>query len=199
MYFPFFTCEVKRGASALDITDRPNTHSMTVAVRALIELYRSVQREKELNQEILAFSVSHDHWSVRTCSCYPIFKGEKITFYRHPIHTFDFVAQDGKDRWSAYRFTKNIYDYYMPKLHKMICSAIDGLPADINFGLSQSASFSQSAPQSSRQSNTESILGEYHSQSSSLASQVTLTTSFTQATEPVSKKPRKQRGGGQQH
>ncbi len=37
MYFPFFTCEVKCGAAALDITDRQNAHSMTVAVRAFVE------------------------------------------------------------------------------------------------------------------------------------------------------------------
>jgi hypothetical protein len=27
MYFPFFTCEVKCGAAALDIADRQNAHS----------------------------------------------------------------------------------------------------------------------------------------------------------------------------
>lgn len=38
MYFPFLTCEVKCGASALDIADRENAHSMTIAVRAVVEL-----------------------------------------------------------------------------------------------------------------------------------------------------------------
>ena len=57
MYFPFFTCEVKCGAVALDIADRQNAQSMTVAVRALVELFRSVKREKELDWEILAFSI----------------------------------------------------------------------------------------------------------------------------------------------
>ena len=37
---------------------------------------------------------------------------------------------------------------------------IDDLPADINFDLSQSASFSQPTPQSSQQLNAESISGE---------------------------------------
>lgn len=35
MYFLFLTCEVKCGASALDIADRQNAHSMTIAVRAV--------------------------------------------------------------------------------------------------------------------------------------------------------------------
>ena len=160
IYFPLFTCQVKCGASALDIADRQNAHSMTVALRALVELFRSVKCEKELDREILTISISHDHTSVRIYGHYPVIEGDKTTFYRHPIHKFDFTALDGKEKWTAYKFAKNVYDYYSPKLHKMICSGIDDLPAGINFNLSQSASFSQSIPQSSQQSNAESILGE---------------------------------------
>ncbi|KAL8696941.1 MAG: hypothetical protein Q9201_007398 [Fulgogasparrea decipioides] len=199
MYFPFFTCEVKCGAAALDVADRQNAHSMTVAVRALVELFRSVEREKELDREILAFSISHDHRSVRIYGYYPVIEGDKTTFYRHPIHEFSFTALNGREKWTAYKFTKNMYDIYMPSLLKRICSAIDDLPAGINFDLSQSASFSQSTSQTSQPSNTESVLGEDDSQSSFLASQeVTPTTSFTQATEPTFKKPRNKRAGGQQ-
>ena len=129
--------------------------------------------------------------------CFPI-EGDKTTFYRHPIHTFDFTALDGKEKWTTLKFVKNIYDHHSPKIHKLICSAIDDLPAGISFDLSQSASFSQSTPQSSQQSYAESTLGEDYSQSSFLASQeVTPTTSFTQATEPAFKKPRNKRAGGQ--
>ena len=65
MYFPFLTCEVKCGAAALDIADRQNAHSMTLAVRAIVELFQYVGREKELDREILAFSISHDHRAVK--------------------------------------------------------------------------------------------------------------------------------------
>lgn len=58
MYFPFLTCEVKYGAAALDIADRQNAHSMTLAVRGIVELFRLIKREKELYREILAFSIS---------------------------------------------------------------------------------------------------------------------------------------------
>ena len=160
MYFPFFTYEVKCGAAALDIADRQNAHSITVAVRALVELFRSVKREKELDREILAFSISHDHRSVRIYGHHPVIEGDKTTFYRHSIHEFSLMALDGKEKWTAYKFTKNVYDTYMPKLHKRICSAIDDLPAGINFDLSETASFSQPTPQSSQQSNTDSMLGE---------------------------------------
>ncbi|KAL2132770.1 hypothetical protein VTI74DRAFT_3394 [Chaetomium olivicolor] len=58
MYFPFLTCEVKCVAAALDIADRQNAHSMTLAVRGIVELLRAVKREDEVNWKILAFSVS---------------------------------------------------------------------------------------------------------------------------------------------
>jgi hypothetical protein len=35
---------------------------------------------------------------------------EKITFYCYAIYTFDFIALDSKEKWTAYKFTKNIYD-----------------------------------------------------------------------------------------
>ena len=189
MYFPFFSCEVKCGASALDIADRQNAHSMTVAVRAIVELFQSVKREKELDQEILAFSISHDHRSVRIYGHYPVIERDKTTFYRYPIHEFSFTALDGKEKWTAYKFTKNVYDTWMPKLHKLISSGIDDLPAGINFDLSQSATFSHSTPQTSQQLNADSTMDDNDNQSSSLAS-------FTQATEPAFKKPKNKRAGG---
>jgi hypothetical protein len=137
MYFPFLTCEVKCGAAALDIADRQNAHSMTVAVRGVVELYRAVKREKELHREILAFSISHDHSSVRIYGHYAVIDDNKTTFYRHPIHKFDFTALDGKDKWTAYKFTKNVYDVWMPTHLKRICSVIDQLPRDLNFEVSQ--------------------------------------------------------------
>ena len=193
MYFPFLTCEVKCDAAALDVADRQNAHSMTVAVRAFFELFRFVGREKELHREMLAFSISHDHRSVRIYGHYPVIEGDKTTFYRHPIRTFDFTEQDGREKWTAPKFVKNVYEYHSPKLHKKICSGIDDLPADINFDLSQPASFSQSTFQRSQESNVGSMLGEVDSQSKFLGSQeITPITSFTPTTEPVLKKPRNQ-------
>lgn len=193
MYFPFLTCEVKCGAAALDVADRQNAHSMTVAVRALVELFRSVKREEELDRKILAFSISHDHNSVRIYGHYPVIRDNDTTFYRHPIHNFGFTALDGKEKWTTYKFVKNVYDHYSSKLHKMICSGIDDLPADINFDLSQSASF-QSRPQSTQQTSAESALSENVGQLSFLNSQeATATTSFAQSSERASKRPKDRR------
>jgi len=63
--------------------------------------------------------------------------GVKITFYRHPIHEFSFAALDGKEKWTAYKFTKNVYDIWMPTHFKRICSVIDELPPDVDFEVSE--------------------------------------------------------------
>ena len=169
---------------------------MTVAIKGIAELFKAVKREKELHREILAFSISHDYSAVRIYGHYALINGSTTTFYRHLIHRFNFTALDGKDKWTAYKFTKNVYDIWMPLHFKRICSAIDELPPNTNFDLSQAASFSQSEPRSSQQSNTEYtwIPGEDDSQTSLVDSQeVTLTTSFTETTGRVSKKPRNRR------
>ncbi|EDN08099.1 conserved hypothetical protein [Histoplasma mississippiense (nom. inval.)] len=101
LYFPFLTCEVKCGAAALDIADRQNAHSATIAVRGLVELFKLVKREKDVDREILAFSISHDHTAVRIYGHYAFIEGDKTTFYRHPIRKFDFTEQDGKEKWAA--------------------------------------------------------------------------------------------------
>ncbi|OJD12442.1 hypothetical protein AJ78_06957 [Emergomyces pasteurianus Ep9510] len=121
MHFPFLTCEVKCGASALDIADRQNAHSMTLAVRAVAELFKFVGREEEINREILAFSISHDHRSVRI-----------------------FTALDGKEKWTAYHFTRNVYDIWRPNHLSRVCSAIDDIPFRVDLGVSQPDPGSQS-------------------------------------------------------
>ena len=186
------TCEVKCGTTALDIADRQNAHSMTVAARAFVELFRSVNREKELHREILTFSISHDHRSVRIYGHYPVIEAGTTTLYRHPIRTFDFTEEDGREKWTALKFVQNIYDHYAPKVRKLICSAINDLPEGINFDIPQSAlvaPLSQPTALTSRQSNTESTMEEVYSQSSFPASQeVTPTISSTQPEEPPFKK-----------
>jgi hypothetical protein len=96
-----------------------------------------MKREKELHREILAFSISHDHRIVRIYGYYPVIDGPKTTFYHHPINTFDFTTLDGKEKWTAYKFTKNVYDRWMPTHFKRIYLVIDKLPPDINFEVSE--------------------------------------------------------------
>ncbi|EEH36798.2 hypothetical protein PAAG_07216 [Paracoccidioides lutzii Pb01] len=132
MYFPFLTSEVE-GNTALDIADRQNAHSMTLAVRGVIELFKLVGREDEVNREILAFSISHDNRTVRIYGHYAVIEGSKTFFYRHPIRTFDFTELDGREKWTAYTFTRNVYEKWAPDHLKRIHSAIDAIPPGVNF------------------------------------------------------------------
>ena len=135
IFFPFLTCEVKCGDMALEIADRHNAHSMTLAVRDIAELFRAIKREDKVNRKILAFSVSHDHTLVRIYGHYPVITGQDINYYRQLICKFDVTAFDGKDKWTSYRFTKNVYDIWMPAHFKSICSVIDQLPSDLDFNV----------------------------------------------------------------
>ena len=170
MYFPFLTCEVKCGAAALEIADRQNAHSMTVAVRGVVELYKAVKREKELHREILAFSISHDHSMVRIYGHYPLIAGNKTTFYRHPIKEFSFTSEEGKDKWTAYKFTKNVYDIWMPTHLKRICSVIDQLPPDLNFEVSQGSELQFTETTGLSQELEDLLSGQYNVESASQAS-----------------------------
>lgn len=195
MYFPFLTCEVKCGAAALDIADRQNAHSMTLMARAIVELFRLVKREKEVHRQILAFSISHDHQSIRIYGYYPVIDGKDTKYYRHPIHNFAFTALDGKEKWTAYRFTKNVYDIWIPAHFKGICSAIDQLPSKLDFdvaslpetGLSQEL---ESHHLSQSEADFASMLKEQDSQRSDTGQQgVTPDTSFLRQ---ASKKKKRQ-------
>lgn len=68
-------------------------------------------------------------------SCPETVYGKDAKYYRHPIRTFDFTELDGKDKWAAYRFNRNVYDTWMPTHFKRICSAIDQLPSELNFDI----------------------------------------------------------------
>ncbi|KAK0261279.1 hypothetical protein LTR35_017880, partial [Friedmanniomyces endolithicus] len=205
MYFPFLTCEVKCGAAALDVADRQNAHSMTLAVKGVVELFRLVKREKEVDREILAFSMSHDHSTVRIYGHYPVIEGKNTAFYRHPIRKFDFTEQDGKEKWTAYRFTKNVYDVWMPSHFARICSVIDELSPDNAFqvsersdsrvseatGLSQGVEglFTEPSDVDTRSLRTE---GSGHGSLAGLQD-VTPNTSLSPATEPGTSKGSKKR------
>jgi hypothetical protein len=200
MYFPFLTCEVKCGAAALDVADRQNAHSMTLAVRGVVGLFKLVKREKELHRKILAFSISHDHRTVRIYSHYPIIDGDKTTFYRHPIKTFDFTSEGGKDKWASYRFTKNVYDKWMPTHLKRICSVIDELRPDLDIvssqqsepegsGLSQGLESHNLAELSNQ--DASSLLEEADSQSSRVGDATPETSVSQRIKEGAFKKPKK--------
>jgi hypothetical protein len=96
MYFPFLTCEIKCGIATLNIANRQNIYSLTLVIRAIVKLFRLVNRKIELYREILGFSISHDHRAIKIYGYYFIVKGKNIIYYRYLIETFDFM--NGKEK-----------------------------------------------------------------------------------------------------
>ena len=139
--------------------------------------------------------------SVRIYGHYIIIKGNNVTFYRHLIRDFNFIEQEGREKWTAYKFVRNVYDIWVPLHLKRICSVIDELPFGINFDVSQAIFSSNAGSQSSQRSEPEytEMPGEDDSQPSVVGSQeVTPTSSFTAITDRASKRSRDQYGTGQQ-
>ncbi len=108
-----------------------------MAVRGVVKLFRLMKREKELYWEILAFLVSHNDQTVRIYSHYSVINRKKTTFYYYLICEFSFTELDSKEKWTVYKFTKNVYDIWMPSHLKRIYSVIDELLPDLDFDVSQ--------------------------------------------------------------
>ena len=117
---------------------------MMMAIRGIVELFRLMKHEKELHWEILAFLVLYNDRTVRICSHYPMIDGKKTTFYHYPIHEFSFMELDSKEKWIVYKFTKNVYDIWIPSYLKRIYSVIDNLLPDLDFESSEQSELGES-------------------------------------------------------
>lgn len=130
MCFPFLTCEVKGASEVLEIADRQNAHSMTLAVRAVVSLFKALGHESIVDRQPLAFSVSHDHRSVRIYCHYAVIE-EEPSFYRHLIRDISLADAGGKERWTSYHFIMSVYKEWVPKHLERLRSVIDTLPLDM--------------------------------------------------------------------
>jgi hypothetical protein len=116
----------------LNIADRQNAHSSSVAVKQVVDLYRKVSRQHELNRKILSFSISHDQEAARIYGHYPVIDGGQTSVDRHTIKKFDITSETGKDKWTTYIFTRNLYDIYGPMHFERLRSAVDQLPSPLS-------------------------------------------------------------------
>jgi len=129
---------VKCGASALDVADRQNAHSQTVWLRGVFEPFRIVGREKELLTNINGFSFSHSDVDVRIWGHVLTMEENEPKFYREPIAEFNISKTAQADnRWIGWTVAMNILDLWVEDHFKWICSAIDILPAGLNFEVSE--------------------------------------------------------------
>ena len=136
--FPFLICEAKTGLDGLDKADRQNIHSASIAVGAIIELYKAAfgttypDRVNELSGQVLAFSVSHNNKIVNLYGHYAVLSDDStgmLKFYRYEIAMFSLTMFDGADRYRAYNFVYNVYEKFAPEHRKRIKDAVASLPA----------------------------------------------------------------------
>lgn len=132
MFFPFLLVEAKSGEVGISKADCQNTHSASIAVRAILTLYREAyqdpKRVQELFGEILVFSVSHNH---DTACLYGHFveadpqDPEKLRFRRYPIIytsiAFGITAKGGSE---VSQFIKAVYKDFAPAHRKRITAAV---------------------------------------------------------------------------
>ncbi|GCB17611.1 hypothetical protein AAWM_00496 [Aspergillus awamori] len=130
MLFAFLVTEAL-GTDDLEYTIRLRSmHSMTRALRGVVELFRVAGRQDELHQRVLGFSVYYDFQKVEMFAHYVIIEDNKATYYCDRIGSFSFgFCQDEyKDRWRSYKFVIALYHDWVPIHHQRLCSAIDSLP-----------------------------------------------------------------------
>ncbi|KAK5246698.1 hypothetical protein LTR20_007367 [Exophiala xenobiotica] len=149
IYFPFLVSEVKCGKQGLDLADRPNAHSMTIALRGIVDVYRKAGRAAEVHRRVLGFSMSHDDRSARIYGHYPEIDGESTTYFRDTIRELTFGDGKGKDRWQCYQFTLNVCQNFAPSLLKRLTTVTDELPDPIE-PTQEPASFDDFSIQSSQ-------------------------------------------------
>ena len=127
MYFPFLICEAKCGELGMSEAERRAMQRSSIAIKAVVELYRKVSRAHELDHKILAFSISHTHRMVRIHGHYACTTGAKTRYFRHLLHSSDFIILNGKYRWTAYDFTRSVYDQFVPEHMERIRSVLTEL------------------------------------------------------------------------
>ncbi|KAI9841853.1 MAG: hypothetical protein M1837_000323 [Sclerophora amabilis] len=135
MFFPFLMCEVKCGREGLDVADRQNMHSSSVAVRALLRIeqeadtYRPTKKLNSLNGQVLVFSISHDQRIAHLNGHHAIMHGEKWNYYRYEIETF--VLTRKNDLLAIHNFVRNVLKSYLPGHVRRLKEALAALP-DLN-------------------------------------------------------------------
>ena len=85
-------------------------YNIIVAVKGVVKLFRLVKRKKELYCKILAFLILYNNKIVRIYSYYLVINKKDTTFYYYLICTFNFTKLDSKEKWTVYKFTKNVYN-----------------------------------------------------------------------------------------
>ncbi|EXJ53313.1 uncharacterized protein A1O5_13435 [Cladophialophora psammophila CBS 110553] len=126
LWFPFLTSHCKCGRRAREIGERAALHSMTVAMQAIVNLYRRANRAWELHRTIRGFSIVYDEKSAVIFGHYAEIDGQRTSFYRDVIKKVDLT--DETEKWTCWRFVLNVCQYYSSSFLQQLQEVIDELP-----------------------------------------------------------------------
>jgi hypothetical protein len=122
MIFPFLMVEMN---CSLDIADLQNAYSAATAVKGLIKLFSLVNRDKELNSEILAFTISCNRETFNIQGHYPVLNGNTWQVYIHDLAKINLNTTSNQNK--AYQlFIVNVYDFWMPEHLTRLRSVLAG-------------------------------------------------------------------------
>jgi flagellar biosynthesis GTPase FlhF len=128
MYYPFLICEVKGSDRPIQEAERQSMHSASIAVQAIIQLYRKIDATDEVDRKILAFSVAHNNTTVKIFGHFARIEEQKLTFYRCRLYTADFATDFASDDWAKpYSIIRAIYDLFFPQHLTRITDALSRL------------------------------------------------------------------------
>jgi len=116
MYFPFLICQVKDSYSPIQEAERQSMHSASIAVQAIIQLYRKISAADEVDRKILAFSVAHNNDDVKIYGHYAKVEGQNMTFFRCALYSACIFPYFVSDDWAKpYRIVRAIYELFFPQ------------------------------------------------------------------------------------
>nr|OQO29345.1 hypothetical protein B0A51_06925 [Rachicladosporium sp. CCFEE 5018] len=167
--FPFLICEAKTGRIGIDQADTQNIHSASIATKAIVNLYvaafgREHEKTKDLLGRVLVFTVSHNNRMVNLYGHYAVAgmnssdvdghdTVDSYQYFRYDIAMFSLSMYDGRERFRAYNFVRNLYDRFAPQHLERIREAVGSMQRPVpRTGLSFAASDIGLDEGSSRQS-----------------------------------------------
>jgi hypothetical protein len=90
-------------------------HSASIAVQAIVQLYRKISAIEEINRKILAFSVAYNNSEVKIFRHFASVGEESMKYFRHRVYVADVAADFASSEWcKSYNVIRAIYNKFFP-------------------------------------------------------------------------------------
>jgi hypothetical protein len=145
MIFPFLMAE----AGFDNASHQKSLDSAAMAVGGIIELFSLVNRQKDLNGEILAFTVSYNPDFTSIMGYYPVLDGNTWKIHAHELDHVCLITSDEDSQYKTYRSIMQVYKVWMPTHLNRLRSVLDEYSVNLNFDGSIVSNTSRTAAQTS--------------------------------------------------